>query len=171
MGGKKYKSAASFGHRTRKEKPGHNGGTEGANVVQRHGLENFTSDVGKDRTSEAEWFFHPQQRIRQGLKTSNGNEERPGWIVKMLEPLGHIFFLFYFEDWMPARLFMPCSISVKSWISGHEEVKFCSSGKPLRRKRLWLLTLLKSLSFPVIGPLFVVGSEATKSQPLRRCGS
>ena len=52
--------SASFGHRTRKEKPSCNGGTEGANVVRRRGLENFTSDVGKDRTSEAEWFFHPQ---------------------------------------------------------------------------------------------------------------
>ena len=89
----------------------------------------------------------------------------------MLEPLGHIFFSFYFEDWMLAGLFMPCSISVKSWISGREEVKFCSSGQPLQRKRLWLLTLLKSLSFPVIRPLFAVGSEAAKSQPLRRCGS
>ena len=36
---------ASFGHRTRKEKPGRNDGTEGANVVRRRGLENFTSDV------------------------------------------------------------------------------------------------------------------------------
>ena len=52
---------------------------------------------------------------------------------------------------MPVGLFMPCSISVKSWISGREEVKFCSSGQPSRRKRLWLLTLLKSLSFPKSG--------------------
>ena len=89
----------------------------------------------------------------------------------MLEPLGHIFFSFYFEDWMPASLFMPCSILVKLWISGHEEVKFCSSGKPLRRKRLWLLTLLKSLIFHVVGPLFAVGSEAEKYYPLRHYGS
>ena len=68
--------SASFGHRTRKEKPGRNGGTEGANEVRRRGLENFTSDVGKDRTSEAEWFFHQQRRIRKGLKTSDGSGER-----------------------------------------------------------------------------------------------
>ena len=68
--------SASFGHRTRKEKPGRNGGTEGANVVRKRGLENFTSDVGKDTTSEAEWFFHPQWWIRQGLKTSDRSGER-----------------------------------------------------------------------------------------------
>ena len=89
----------------------------------------------------------------------------------MLEPLGHIFFSFYFEDWMSAGLFMPCSISVKSWISGREEVKFCSLGKPLRRKRLWLLTLFKPLSFPVVDPLFATELEAAKYQSLRRCGS
>ena len=68
---------------------------------------------------------------------------------------------------------MLCSFSVKSWIYGRKEVevKFCSSGQPLRRKRLWLLTLFKSLSFPVVGALFAVESEAAKSQPLRHCGS
>ena len=61
---------------------------------------------------------------------------------------------------------MPCSFSVKSWIYGRKEVevKFCSSGQPLRRKRLWLLTLLEPLSFPVIGPFFfAVGLEDAKS--------
>ena len=78
MGGKKNinRQSASFGHRTRKEKPGRNDGTEGANVVWRRGLENFTSDVGKDRTSKAEWFFYPQRRIRQGMKTSDRSRER-----------------------------------------------------------------------------------------------
>ena len=60
---------------------------------------------------------------------------------------------------------MLCSFSVKSWIYGRKEVevKFCSSGQPLRRKRLWLLTLLKPLGFPIIGPHFAAGSEAAKS--------
>ena len=88
----------------------------------------------------------------------------------MLEPLGNIFFSFYFEDLMSAGLFMPCSISVKSWISGRGEVKFCSSGQPLRRKRLWLLTLLKSLSFSCNRASFCcwIGSyKVSASPPLR----
>ena len=49
-------------------------------MVQRRGLENFTSDVRKDRTSEAEWFFHLQRRIRKGLKTSDGSGEKLSWM-------------------------------------------------------------------------------------------
>ena len=84
--------SASFGHRTGKAKLGHNGGTEGANVVRRRGLENFTSDVEKDRTSEAEWFFHLQRRIRKGMKTSDGSGER---LSQTLEdtPIGSLKYL------------------------------------------------------------------------------
>ena len=84
----------------------------------------------------------------------------------MLEPLGHIFFSFYFEDWMSAGLFMQCSISVKSWISGRGEVKFCSSGQPLRRKRLWLLMLLKSLNFSCNRGLFLLLNRKLQSLSL-----
>ena len=66
---------------------------------------------------------------------------------------------------------MPCSISVKSWISGREEVKFLFFRAAFAKKMTLVVNAVQILEFSIVGPLFVVESEAAKSQPLRRCSS